>query len=90
MWAAARGIAKMDREMREGQWLREVRHAVDRQDLRADRLRGASPRKSPASRSQWHARTCLEQVAEENFLASISWDIDALLAKATSSRCICC
>jgi D-3-phosphoglycerate dehydrogenase len=23
MWAAARGIAKMDREMREGQWLRE-------------------------------------------------------------------
>src|SRR3954468_23620362 len=60
MWAAARGIARMDREMRSGNWLRRRRHAVDRQDPGPDRVwrdRGGSRSHRAGQR---HARDRLE------------------------------
>ena len=82
MWAAARGIAEMDREMRAGDWPRDGRHAADRQDGRPDRLR-RHRRGSGAARRAAAACTCSPGTARRRRIpASSSSTLDELLAES--------
>ena len=91
MWAAARGIAQMDREMRAGNWLREDGMQLTGKTLGPDRLR-RHRRGGRADRArQRHARDRLEPVAEEAVPASSSSNIGQTAGrKRRRSRCICC
>ena len=65
MWAAARGIARMDREMRAGNWLREDGMQLTGKTLGPDRLRRHRRRGGAHRARQRHARAGLEPVAED-------------------------
>ena len=90
MWAAARGIAAMDREMRAGNWLREDGMQLTGKTLGLIGFGGIAAE--------------VARIALGSGMRVIAWNrspknspgvefVDArqtARAKATSSRCICC
>ena len=90
MWAAARGIARMDREMRAGNWLREDGMQLTGKTLRVDRLR-RHRRGGRAHRArQRHARAGLEPDAKDSSRRRFRRHRYACWRGAMSSRCTCC
>ena len=90
MWAAARGIARMDREMRAGNWLREDGMQLTGKTLGLIGFGGIAAEIGAHRARQRHEGDRLEPVAEEFCRRRFRRHRNAAGARATSSRCICC
>ena len=91
MWAAARGIARMDREMRAGNWLREDGMQLTGKTLGPDRLRRYRGGSGADRAWQRPARARVESFAEKFSRRRIRRPLEKLLArKPRRSRCTCC
>ena len=90
MWAAARGIAAMDREMRAGNWLREDGMQLTGKTLGLIGFGGIAAEVARIALRQRHAGDRLEPDAEEHRRASNSSTSMRCSRRATWSRCICC
>ena len=82
MWAAARGIARMDREMRAGNWLREDGMQLTGKTLGLIGFGGIAAEVARIALGSGMRVHGLEPVAEELIPASISSIIDTLLAQS--------
>ena len=90
MWAAARGIAQMDREMRAGNWLREDGMQLTGKTLGLIGFGGIAAEVARIALGSGMRVHRLEPHAEDACRASSSSIWTRCSPRATSSRCICC
>ena len=90
MWAAARGIAAMDREMRAGNWLREDGMQLTGKTLGLIGFGGIAAEVARIALGSGMTRDRLEPDAEELCRRRVRQPRNAAGRRATSSRCICC
>ena len=90
MWAAARGIAQMDREMRAGNWLREDGMQLTGKTLGLIGFGGIAAEVARIALGSGMRVHRLEPDAEKLSRRRIRRPRRAAGARATWSRCICC
>ena len=90
MWASARGIAQMDREMRAGNWLREDGMQLTGKTLGLIGFGGIAAEVARIALGSGMRVIAWNRSPKKHRGRRVRRARDAAGARATSSRCICC